>query len=63
MNSDYDDCADNDDDDGDCRGKRSKTLKNRRRKRKSYSSAAEMLPFLQSHTERKKNAEEEKIKL
>ena len=40
MNSDDDDC---DDDDGDCRGKRSKTLKNRRRKPKSYSSAAEML--------------------
>ena len=35
-------------DDSDCRGKRSKTLKNDRRKRKSYSSAAEMLSFLQS---------------
>ena len=33
------------------------------RKQKSYSSAAEMLRFLQSFTERRKNAEEEKIKL
>ena len=40
-----------------------KTLKNRRRKRKSYSSAAEMLSFLQSYTEKKEKAEEEKIKL
>lgn len=63
VNSDYDDCADNDDDDGDCRGTRSKTLKNRRRKRKSYSSAAEMLSFLKSCTEKKEKAEEEKIKL
>ena len=62
MNSGDDDC-DDDDDDGDCRGKRSKTLKNKRRKRKSYSFAAEMLGFLQSHTERKEKAEEKKIKL
>ena len=61
MNSGDDDCDYNNK--GDCRGKHSRTLKNRRWKRKSYSSAAEMLPFLQSHTERKKNAEEEKIKL
>ena len=59
VNSGDDDC----DDDSDCRGKRSKTLKNRRRKRKSYSSAAEMLSFLQSYTDRKDKAEEEKIKL
>ena len=38
-------------------------LKNRRRKRKSYSSADEMLSFLQSYTDRKDKAEEEKIKL
>ena len=63
MNSGYDDCDDDDDDDGDCRGKRSKTLKNKHRKRESYSFAAEMLGFLQSHTERKEKAEEEKIKL
>ena len=38
-------------------------LKNRRRKRKSYSSADKMLSFLQSYTDRKDKAEEEKIKL
>ena len=38
-------------------------FKNKRRKRKSYSFAAEMLGFLQSYTERKEKAEEEKIKL
>lgn len=54
VNSGDDDC----DDDSDC-----KTLKNRRRKLKSYSSAAEMLSFLQSYTDRKDKAEEEKIKL
>ena len=54
MNSGYDDC--DDDDDGGCRGKPSKTLKNKRRKRKSYSFAAEMSGFLQSHTERKEKA-------
>jgi len=59
VNSDDDDS----DDLGDCQGKRSKTLKNRRRKRKNYSSAAEMLSFLQSYTEKKEKAEEEKLKL
>ena len=62
VNSGDDDCDDDDDDGGDCRGKRSKTLKNRRRKQKSYSSAAEMLSFLQSYTDWKEKAEEEKIK-
>ena len=38
-------------------------LKNRRRKRKSYSSADKMLSFLQSYTDRKDKADEEKIKL
>lgn len=39
------------------------TLKNRSWKQKSYSSAAEMLGFLQSYTVREKKAEEQKIKL
>ena len=38
-------------------------LKNRCQKPKSNSSAAEMLSFLQSYTDRKDKAEEEKIKL
>ena len=43
--------------------KRVKTLKSRARKRKSHSSAAEMLSFLHSYTEKKEKVEEEKLNL
>ena len=42
---------------------RVKTLKSRARERKSHSSAAEMLSFLRSYTEKKEKVEEEKLSL
>ena len=62
-NSESDDDSDAEDDEIGSTEKRVKTLKSRERKRKSLSSAAEMLFFLHSYTEKKEKVEEEKFNL
>jgi len=52
-NSESDEDSDAEDDETGSTTKREKTLKSRARKRKSRSSAAEMLSFLDSYTEKK----------
>ena len=61
-NSESDEDSDAEDDEIGSTAKRVKTLKSRARKRKSHSSAAEMLSFLHSYTEKEK-VEEEKLNL
>ena len=62
-NFESDEDSDADDDEIGSTEKRAKTLKSRARKRKSHSSAAEMLSFLDSYTEKKEKVEEEKLNL
>ena len=58
-------CSDSSGDDGDDDENvvRKKLKPRRQRKRKSNSSAAEMLTFLQTYTEKREKAEEEKLNL
>lgn len=63
RNSESDEDSDAEDDETGSTAKRVKTLKSRARKRKSHSSAAEMLSFLHSYTEKKEKVEEEKLNL
>ena len=62
-NSESDEDSDAEDDEIGSTEKRVKTLNSRARKRKSHSSAAEMLSFLHSYTEKKEKVEEEKLNL
>jgi len=63
QNSESDEDSDAEDDEIGSTTKRAEKLKSRARKRKSHSSAAEMLSFLHSYTEKKEKVEEEKLNL